>query len=62
MAQFVEVSIFDDRAAARIFVGVDYTHAVTACNKRTMMDKDLELHDNIKKQYRSQLKGKEGSL
>ena len=33
MAQFVEVSIFDARAAVRIFVGVDYTHAVTACNK-----------------------------
>jgi hypothetical protein len=30
MAQVMEVAIFDARTAARIFVGVDYTRAVTA--------------------------------
>lgn len=44
-------------------VGVDYTHAVTACKKRTMRGKDLKFIDNmINKQYRCQLKEKEGNL
>jgi len=28
-------------------VGVDYTHAMTACKKRTMMGKDLKFIDNM---------------
>jgi hypothetical protein len=47
MAQIVEMASFDARATARIFVGVDYTHAVTACKKRIMMGKDLKFSNNM---------------
>jgi hypothetical protein len=28
-------------------VGVDYTHAMTACKKRTMIDRNLKFIDNM---------------
>jgi hypothetical protein len=40
---FPTTEIFDARAAARIFVGVDYTHAVTACKKANHDGQEFEV-------------------